>query len=112
MQVTGRLLTGLGQPLADLFDGCAVLEIEDDKDLTSYWCQATTDGQGHITCLHLQRFGTGARYELPAALDSCSCPDGIYCSERPGGCRHMVALRQALVNAVRDNPAPHKTAAA
>ena len=101
VNVTGRLITGLNSGLTDLFDGCAILEIEDYKELTSYWCGASTVVQGHNTSLHLQRFATGVKYELPADLSSCSCPDGIYRSDRPGGCRHAVALRQSLVNAIQ-----------
>jgi len=26
---------------------------------------------------------------------SCDCPDGTYCPERPGGCKHIAALRDA-----------------
>ena len=107
VQVTGSLITGLGTGLADLFDGCAILEIDDARELTSYWCSASTDVEGRITGLHIQKFATGEKYDLPATLDDCDCPDAIYRSHRPGGCRHQVALRQALVSVVRDNaPAP------
>ena len=106
VNVTGRLITGLNTGLADLFDACAILEIEDSKELTSYWCGGSTDSQGHITSLHLQKFGCGTKYELPADLSSCSCPDGIYRDSRPGGCRHAVALRNALLTVVSDNAAP------
>ena len=103
VQVTGALITGL----ADLFDGCAILEIDDARELTSYWCSASTDVQGRIAGLHLQKFATGEKYDPPATLDDCDCPDAIYRSVRPGGCKHQVALRQALVSVVRDNaPAP------
>jgi hypothetical protein len=33
-------------------------------------------------------------YDLPKTLNSCDCPDAIYRSERPGGCKHQAALRQ------------------
>jgi hypothetical protein len=97
VSVAGVLITGLDTGLADLFEGCAILEIEDAKELTSYWCGASTDDQGRITSLHLRKFATGEQYELPADLSSCNCPDSTYRSERPGGCRHQVALRQALL---------------
>lgn len=38
----------------------------------------------------------GSLYDLPADLGSCDCPDGTYRSERPHGCKHAVALREAL----------------
>src|SRR4051812_35348491 len=38
----------------------------------------------------------GALYDLPADLSSCDCADGIYNSERPGGCKHQVTLRAIL----------------
>jgi hypothetical protein len=114
VHVLGRLITGLGTGLADLFDGCAILEIDDGKELTSYWCLARAESAegGQIVSLHLQKFGSTEKYDLPASLDSCDCADGTYRGERPGGCRHQVALRQALVRAVRDNPAPRPLAVA
>jgi hypothetical protein len=79
----------------DLLIGAAVLEIEDAKELMSYWCQASTE-RGNIIGWSLRRFGFDETYDLPASLDSCDCPDGTYRPERPGGCRHQQALRQAL----------------
>ena len=35
-------------------------------------------------------------YDLPADLSSCDCPDHCYHPERPGGCKHMAALKVAL----------------
>jgi hypothetical protein len=35
-------------------------------------------------------------YDLPADFSTCDCPDHTYHPERPGGCRHMKALRAAL----------------
>jgi hypothetical protein len=52
---------------------------------------------GRVTGFELSKFGTDQRYDLPADLSSCDCPDHVYREERPGGCRHMQALRQALV---------------
>jgi hypothetical protein len=106
--VTGRILTGLGQGLHDLFHGCAILEIEGDGKLDSYWVTLNVSPDGHIAGVRVQRFATGQRYDLPADLSSCDCPDQLYRSERPGGCKHMVALRQALVNVAKDNPPPKR----
>lgn len=35
-------------------------------------------------------------YDLPLTLDSCDCPDGLYRSERPGGCKHQKAIRKLI----------------
>lgn len=97
--VVGRLLTGLGERLPELLEGNAILEIESEERLEPYWCGLIIDPTtGKISGVKLQRFGCGARYELPATLDDCSCPDAIYRSERPGGCKHQEALRQALLS--------------
>ena len=93
VQVTGHFIGGAEDE--DLLIGAAVLEIEDAKELTSYWCQANTE-HGNIVGWSLRRFGFAEVYDLPATLDSCDCPDGTFKSERPGGCRHQAALRQAL----------------
>ena len=79
----------------DLLIGAAVLEIDDGKELASYWLQANTE-RGNIVGYALRKFNSAEVYDLPASLDSCDCPDGVYRSERPGGCRHQQAIRQAL----------------
>ena len=38
----------------------------------------------------------GAMYDLPVDLSGCDCPDHCYHPERPGGCKHMAAMRAAL----------------
>jgi hypothetical protein len=37
-------------------------------------------------------------YDICTETDpwTCDCPDAIYCPERPGGCKHVAALRAAL----------------
>ena len=79
----------------DLLIGAAALEIDDGKELASYWLQATTE-RGNVTGWKLKKFNSVEVYDLPSSLDSCDCPDGTYRSERPGGCRHQQAIRQAL----------------
>jgi hypothetical protein len=91
--------------LADLIAGHAVLVIcvgdHTDSHTTVYWLKADVDQHsGKVVSFELQQFSTGGRYHLPADLSSCDCPDHIYREERPGGCKHMVALRQALVGMV------------
>ncbi len=93
VQVTGAFVAPPTDE--DLLIGAAVLEIDDGKELASYWLQANTD-RGNVVGWSLRRFGSAEVYDLPASLDSCDCPDGLYRSERPGGCRHQVAVRQAL----------------
>jgi hypothetical protein len=90
--------------IADLIAGHAVLSIArgdpTDRDVRLYWVKAHLDAEGRITGFELSVFGTDLRYDLPADLSSCDCPDHVYREERPGGCRHMQALRQALVAVV------------
>jgi hypothetical protein len=38
----------------------------------------------------------GTMCDLPADLSSCDCPDHCYHPERPGGCKHLGAMRAAL----------------
>jgi hypothetical protein len=86
-----------GATRQELLDGAAVLSITDATtgEEKAYWCLAAFDG---ARCLgfRLVAFGTGEVYDLPRDLSSCDCPDHVYRGERPGGCRHMQALRQAL----------------
>jgi hypothetical protein len=87
--------------IGDLLAGHAVLAVsvgdESDSDTRVYWLQAHTDQCGHVTSFRLTKFGTGEAHDLPADLSSCSCGDNTFRPERPGGCRHMAALRQALL---------------
>ena len=95
-----------GATRQDVLDGAAVLSIttgdDTDRDESAYWCLAlfSPDGQ---TCLgfRLTKFGTGEVYDLPRDLGGCDCPDRTYRPERPGGCRHTAALRQALPTVAR-----------
>jgi hypothetical protein len=75
----------------DLIMGAAVLCI----DGWGYWCQANTD-KGNVVGWVLRKFGGGEVYNLPRDLSGCDCGDGTFRPERPGGCRHASALRQAL----------------
>jgi hypothetical protein len=96
--------------IEDLLRGHAVLAIATGDDTDSgtrvYWLKADIDRRGRVASFELTQFGTNARYHLPADLSTCDCPDHTFREERPGGCKHMVALRQALLAAVRpDAPA-------
>ncbi len=86
-----------GATRQDVLDNAAVLSITDTAtgDEKAYWCAALFDGE-RCTSFRLIAFASGEQYDLPRDLSSCDCPDQTYKSERPGGCRHMAALRQAL----------------
>ncbi len=81
--------------IADLIAGHAVLSIvrgdDTDRDVRLYWVKAHLNAEARITGFELSVFGTDLRYDLPADLSSCDCPDQIYREERPGGCRHAGA---------------------
>jgi hypothetical protein len=108
VNVTGRIITCPSAEFADLFRGCAILEIESEGRIESYWTTLHISPDGHIAGLRLQKFATGEKYDLPADLDGCDCPDAIYRSEQPSGCKHQQALRQALVSVARDNAPPQR----
>jgi hypothetical protein len=97
VQVVGRFVGGASRQ--DVIDGAAVLSIVSgdatDRDETAYWCRANFTG-GVCIGFTLTKFATGEVYDLPRDLSSCDCPDQTYKGERPGGCKHMAALRQAL----------------
>lgn len=61
---------------------------------TSYLVSPITDSGGLVGYRLTKRDGT--TYDLPHDLSGCSCPDNTWHPERPGGCRHMAALRAAL----------------
>jgi hypothetical protein len=87
--------------LEDVIRGHAVLMIvtgdASDSDCKSYWLRADVAHAGHIIGWELQKFVTGERYCLPADCSSCDCADHTFRDDRPGGCRHMVAMRQVVV---------------
>jgi hypothetical protein len=98
VQATGRLITGIGTGLADLFNDCAILEITDARgEETPYWCGAVADADGRVVAVRLQKFGTGERYQISHDGESweCDCPDSTY---RGRDCKHLVALHDALTN--------------
>jgi hypothetical protein len=97
-----------GATRQDLLNGSAVLSITagdaTDADEAAYWCVAVFDGD-RCVAFRLVKFGTSEQYDLPRDLSACDCPDRVYRPERPGGCRHMQAMRQALPT-VTAPPAP------
>ena len=92
----------------DVIAGQAVLSIKDgDDDESAYWCRAIFTGE-RCTSFQLTKFGTGEVYDLPRNLAGCDCPDRTFKSERPGGCKHMVALKQALPTVTSAGPVVRK----
>jgi hypothetical protein len=87
-----------------LLHGCAILTITDANKPEAeresfYWATAILAG-GHLVALDLQKFGRklGEDHHR-VSLDplSCDCEDATYRPDRSGGCRHVNAVRQALV---------------
>jgi hypothetical protein len=102
-----------GATRADLLQGAAVLSITDTgtQDEKAYWCESLfLDGQ-KLVGFRLRPFASAEVYDVPLALDTCTCADATYRPERPGGCRHQQALRQSLPTVVKDEPAPVSNAA-
>jgi len=94
-----------GATWQDVIDGAAVLSIKDadtGKE-ACYWCEAVYVGEQCVG-FRLRKFATGQQHDLPSDLSSCDCGDRTHRPERPGGCRHMAALQQAL-------PTVHKATA-
>ncbi len=100
VQVTARL-TGSDNP-ADLPDelarGVAILSIVSgdatDPDTRLYWVKILAE-RGSPYAVQLIRFGAHERYVVTLDDERCDCPDSVY-ADRPGGCKHIVALRQVL----------------
>ncbi len=61
---------------------------------TTYEVLPLFDGEAFVGYRLLK--ADGAMYDLPADLSGCDCPDHCYHPGRPGGCKHMAALRVAL----------------
>jgi hypothetical protein len=112
VQVTARFVGGVTRQ--DVMDGAAVLSIvtgdETDRDESAYWCKALFEGE-RCTGFRLTKFGTGESYDVPRDLSGCDCPDRSYRPDRPGGCKHIAALRQALPTITRPETAPARESA-
>jgi hypothetical protein len=94
---SGRLVTGIGTGLADLFAGAAVLDVTDAKGaVTSYWLEAVVS-DCRIVAVRLRKFLTSQQYQVSFDGEKweCGCPDSTY---RGRDCKHLVALHDALTN--------------
>jgi hypothetical protein len=93
----GRLITGIGTGLADLFAGAAVLDVIDARGaVTSYWCEAVVS-DCRVVAVRLTKFLTGQQYQVTFDGESweCDCPGSTY---RGRDCKHLVALHDALTH--------------
>ena len=61
---------------------------------TAYEVLPLYDGEALVG--HRLLKADGSMYDVDAATWRCDCPDATFCPERPGGCKHSVALRAAL----------------
>jgi hypothetical protein len=110
VDVTGAWVPGSGP--AGLLYGTAALSITDNRagEETLYWCESVHDG-GELVGLRLTPFcrdhvidetaavphRAGQRYYVHLRGNvSCDCADATYRPDRPGGCKHVNAVRQAL----------------
>ncbi len=94
-----------GASRQDVLNGAAVLSITDlDRgDEAPYWVEALYDGD-RCTGFRLRKFGGEETHDVSRDLLTCTCGDATYRPDRPGGCRHQQALRQALPTVRRDGP--------
>jgi hypothetical protein len=78
--------------------GAAILSVTEAVTgmATCYWCEAVSGANGQCVGFRLRKFGGGEPHDLPGDLSGCTCGDRTHRPDRPGGCRHMAALRQAL----------------
>jgi hypothetical protein len=61
---------------------------------TAYEVLPLHDGEDHVGFRLLKADGT--MYDVDTAWWRCDCPDTTFHPERPGGCKHVAALRAAL----------------
>jgi hypothetical protein len=97
VSVAGRFVNVVSAAhLAELLaSGAARLEIEAPARKKGRW--ATYAVQRLETAYRLTPDAEHAGiYNVAIDLSACDCGDGTYRAARTGGCRHRVALRQAL----------------
>jgi hypothetical protein len=85
--------------------GAGVLEIRRGRQAALYEVVAFHE-EGALVGYRLQKVtgGREAMYDIDVRTDpwTCDCPDAVYRgAERPGGCKHVLALRAALAAAAK-----------
>jgi hypothetical protein len=88
----------------DLLHGHAILTITDaakpEAERESfYWATAVLAG-GRLVAIDLQKFGRKLgedHHRVTLVPLACDCEDATFRPDRPGGCRHVNAVWQALV---------------
>jgi hypothetical protein len=104
VNVVGRFAEGVTPD--QLLQGSAILEVTDPKGVALYWCEAVLDA-GRLVGVVLQKFADGDRHHVHLAGEaSCTCEDASYRPDRPGGCRHVNAVKQALIDLARRTSTP------
>jgi hypothetical protein len=77
----------------------AALRITSGGKTTGYVVTAILEPEtGARLGWRLENCDNGRSYDLPADLSACECKDSLY-RDRPGGCKHRVALSAALAAA-------------
>ncbi len=83
----------------ELAHGTAILAITTgdatDEDTRRYWTQFLfRDGDAYA--ISLRQFGSDEVHQVTLADEKCSCPDTEFRPDRPGGCKHIRALKIVL----------------
>jgi hypothetical protein len=84
--------------------GAGVLEIRNGRQAALYEVVAFRE-HGAIVGYRLQKVtgGREALYDIDTRVEPwrCDCPDATFHPERPGGCKHVLALKAALAAAAK-----------
>jgi hypothetical protein len=76
--------------------GLGTLDIASGGQAQTYLLEAVRDGD-QLTGMRLLKLASGDRHDVDLTVTPwvCDCPDASNRPERPGGCKHVVALRLA-----------------
>src|SRR5262245_66693325 len=84
-----------------------VLSIDGTPYLVSYVGELPPEGEPIVYGYAITK-ADGTVYHIDTQTRwgqwQCDCPDATYRGERPGGCKHVAALRQALARAATPDP--------
>jgi len=70
----------------------SVIEVDD----APYWMKLLWD-RGRLVGVRLEKFGFQDAYDIDLTEpNGCDCPDATYRQHRPGGCKHVKAVRKLL----------------